>query len=344
MAHSLAILRAMTNTIRRGFTIAIAIATLHAAACGRSEIPLESDRGPLVVYNAGSLARPMRAAIDSFAASSGATVEQESSGSLEAARKLTELGKIPDVIALADYEVFPQLLVPSHVTWYASFARNRLVLAYTPRSKFADEVDADNWLQVLLSPGVEIGRADPDLDPTGYRTLMAFELAERHEGRPGLADKLRRAVPRRNVRAKGADLVALLQAGEFDYVWVYESVAQAASLRYVRLADRVDLGAPAESTFYAGTSVRVAGSKPGDSLTFRGEAIRYALAIPAAAQHPRLAERFVAFLLSADGARILRRERLDVLDEAVFVGSGIPPLLDSLAKPRLPLDSLARPR
>jgi molybdate/tungstate transport system substrate-binding protein len=314
--------------------IVLGIVSALLPACARDDASAVAGSGPLLVYNAGSLARPLRAALDSFAARTGANVLQESSGSLEAARKLMELHKTPDVIALADYEVFPQLLMPSHVTWYASFARNRLVLAHTPRSRFAGEIDAANWSQIMVRPGVEVGRADPNLDPTGYRTLIAFDLAERHEGRAGLADELRRAASGRNVRSKGADLVALLQAGEIDYAWVYESVAQAASLGYVRLPDRVDLGTPAESAFYAGTSVRVAGTSPRDSLTFRGEAIRYALSIPAAAQHPELAARFVTFLLSPDGARILRRERLDVLDDPVFAGSGVPAALDSLAHAR----------
>ena len=79
----------------------------------------------IVVYNAGSLALPLRAALDSFAAREHVTVEQENAGSLETARKLTELGKIPDIVAVADYEVIPLLLIPSHATWYAKFAPPR---------------------------------------------------------------------------------------------------------------------------------------------------------------------------------------------------------------------------
>ena len=81
--------------------------------------PNESADRTLTVFTAGSLARPVRAALDSFAAQTGARFALESAGSLETARKLTELGKIPDVIALADEEVFPQLLMPRHVRWYA---------------------------------------------------------------------------------------------------------------------------------------------------------------------------------------------------------------------------------
>src|SRR5688572_15561920 len=110
------------------------VIALIAVACTRGDdrgnTASAGTEGPLVVFNAGSLARPMRAALDTFAAREGVRVEQEQAGSLETARKLTELGRVPDVIALADYEVFPELLVPEHTTWYAKFARNRMVLAH----------------------------------------------------------------------------------------------------------------------------------------------------------------------------------------------------------------------
>ena len=324
----------MNTTSRRGRAIAVAIAALSAAACARDEASSGSTSGPLIVYNAGSLARPLRAALDSFAARTRAQVEQESAGSLETARKLTELHKIPDVVALADYKVFPQLLVPAYTTWYAAFARNRMVLAHTSRSRFASEMTADNWWEILQRPGVETGRSDPNLDPNGYRTLLVLKLAELHHRQPGLAQRLLRATPSRNVRPKEVDLVALLQAGELDYIWSYESVAQAASLPYVRLPDEIDLGSPADSALYAHAEVRVAGTSQSDSITFRGEPIVYALSIPTDAPHRALAERFVAFLLSPDGARILRAARLDVLERPMLAGSGAPPVVDSLARER----------
>lgn len=288
---------------------------------------------PLVVYNAGSLAVPLRATFDSFAARTGARFAQENAGSLETARKLSELGKIPDVIALADYEVFPQLLMPAHVTWYAQFARNRMVLAFTDRSRFANEITGDNWWQVLQRPGVEVGRADPNQDPNGYRTLLVWQLAERHHRRPGLEAALGRTAPPRNVRPKEADLVALLQAGEFDFIWSYESIAQASGLRFVRLPEAIDLSAPAESTLYATATVRVRGKGMGDTLTIRGQPIVYGLSIPVAAPHRAAAERFVAFLFSDDGRRILRGAKLDVLARPIVVGTGVPAALVESAPP-----------
>ena len=287
--------------------------------------------GPLVAFNAGSLARPLRAALDTFALRAGVRVSQENAGSLESARKLTELGKIPDVIAVADYEVFPQVLMPDHVTWYVLFARNRMVVAYGDRSRYAGEITADNWWRILGRPGVEVGRSDPNLDPNGYRTLLTLQLAERHYVEPGLAERLLRNSPRRNVRPKEADLVGLLQAGELDYIWSYESMAQAAGLRFIALPNRIDLSTPAESAYYATASVRVAGKTPRDTVVFRGQPIAYAVSIPTRAPHPGLAARFVAFLLSEEGRAILRQQHLDALDAPVIVGSAVPNAIASIA-------------
>lgn len=291
-----------------GLVLALVLGlALALAACGAGA----RDAGTLVVFNAGSLARPLRAALDTFARREGVIVEQESAGSLESARKLTELGKIPDLIALADAEVFPGYLVPTYVDRYERFARNRMVLAFTDRSRHASEISSANWWQVLQRPGVEVGRSDPDLDPNGYRTLMVWQLAERATGVSGLAKRLEATSPARNVRPKEADLIGLLEVGEFDYIWSYESMARVRGLRWVTLGDSVDLAEPAFAEFYAQASVTVRGAGGAAGVTFRGQPIVYAFAVPLAAPHRALGERFAAFLLSDEGRAILRREGLD---------------------------------
>lgn len=279
-----------------------------AAACGGNP-----GHEPLVVYNAGSLARPIRAAMDSFARREGVRVEQESAGSLETARKLTELGKVPDVIALADADVFPGYLIPSQVSSYITFARNRMVVAFTARSRYADDISTANWPEILSRPDVEVGRSDPELDPNGYRTLMVWQLIAATRGVAELARRLEARAPERNVRPKEADLVGLLQAGEFDYIWSYESMARATGLRYVLLGDSVDLSQPDLAAHYAQASVDVRGASAGDRVTFTGKPIVYAFAVPTAAPHPTVAARFAQFLVSPEGREILRREGLDAL-------------------------------
>ena len=310
------------------FAAAAFVAVIVVACSGgeRKETGRTTDQSSgdgdrrIVVYNAGSLALPLRAALDSFAARERVTVEQENAGSLETARKLTELGKIPDIVAVADYEVIPLLLIPSHATWYAKFARNRMVLAYEDRSRGAAEIDTNNWWQIVTRPGVQVGRADPSLDPNGYRTLLVWQLAERFYRQPGLGQRFLITAPQRNVRPKEADLVGLLQAGEFDYIWSYESIAQGVGAKYVTLPREIDLSAPDDSAEYAVASVRVAGRTPRDSVTMRGQPIVYAFTVPTRAPHPQIAAKFAEYLESADGKRVMRAAKLDVLDTFQIVG------------------------
>lgn len=286
-----------------------------------------TESGPVVLYNAAAIARPMRAVLDSFAAQTGARYEQETASSLELARKVLELGGEPDVIVLADPDIFPQLLEPDVTTWHALFARNRIVLAYTPRSRGAADINSSNWYRILERPGVQVGRSDPNTDPSGYRTLLVWQLAERYYREPGLYDRMLRASPPRNVRPREADQVALLEVGEYDYIWTYQNLAALAGLRHVKLPDPIDLGNPSDSSSYAAATVRVHGRTPRDSVTFRGRPILFAVSIANRARHQALAERFVAFLLSRDGRRILRQQHFDALEAPAVVGRGAPPTI-----------------
>ena len=310
---------------------AVALALLSIAACAKRDGGRSPDSTAaadvIVVFNAGSLARPLRAALDSFTAGTKIKVEQENAGSVETARKLTELHRIPDLVGSADYQVFPKYLMPGQTSWYARFARNRMVLMYTPKSNGASTIDSLNWYKVLERKGVQTGRSDPALDPNGYRSLIVMRLAEQHYMQPGLADRLVATSSAHVVRPKEVDLMGLLQAGEIDYAWSYESVAQAAKLPYVTLSRAIDLSDPALATQYALASVRIPGNTPKDSVTVVGEPILYGFSVPRNAPHKALGEKFAAFLISDAGKRILGREHLDALPAPIFVGDSIPNVL-----------------
>jgi molybdate/tungstate transport system substrate-binding protein len=278
----------------------------------------------LNVFNAGSLAYPFRELLAAFVREHpGTHPTQESSGSLEAARKLTELGKIPDVLAVADYGVIAKLLFPAYTTWYLGFASNAMVLVYSERSAHAAEISAANWWRILLLPEVRWGLSDPALDPNGYRAHLVFQLAEAHYGEPGLAQRLNAAIRPGYVRPSEAQLLGLVQAGELDYAWSYRSLALTAGLRWVKLPPEVDLSDPQRANAYAAARIRLPGTRLGsaDSVEFRGEPILYALTIPKAAPHPEAARAFVAFVLSAAGQEILRAAGFVVLDRPVIVGT-----------------------
>ena len=316
----------------------LALACLALACADRSSANQRIDgsadthRDTAVVFLAASLTRPLQAALDTFATRYRVVIQRESGASLEHARKITDLGRIPDVIALADVEVFPQLLMPAHVAWYAEFARNRMVVAYTSRSRHAEQLDTTTWTDILSRPDVEVGRPDPDLAPAGYRALLMFQLAERYYGRAGLAARLTANAPRRHMRANAAELAALLQAGELDYVFDYESVAIAYGLRYLRLPPAIDLGDPARAPAYATARVAVRGNQlRGDSIVFIGRPIVYALSVPKKAPHGAAGTRLAAFLLSDEGRRLMRTAHVDAMDHAMFAGTEVPDTLRVVA-------------
>jgi molybdate/tungstate transport system substrate-binding protein len=297
---------------------------LACAGCGPAS---QGVTGELTVFNAGSLAYPVRELLSAFGrAHPGVTPRQESSGSLEAARKLTELGKIPDLLAVADYNVIGKLLMPQYATWHVTFASNAMVLAYSDGSAGAGEVTGENWWRVLLRPGVRWGSSDPALDPNGYRTLMVMQLAERHYGEPGLGRRLAGARDRRFVRPSEAQLLGLVQAGELDYAWSYRSLALTAGLRWVDLPPAIDLSDASRAADYAAAVVRLPGGQreSADSVEFRGEPIVYALTIPRGAPHPETARAFARFVLSTAGREILAKAGFRVLDRPLVTGSGEP--------------------
>lgn len=310
-----------------------AISALCTAATRSSAAPTPQSAA-LSVMNAASITRPVRALLDSFAAQTGARFDQEPGASLEIARRLTDLHRTTDVLLMADPDVFPKLLMPAYTRWYVVFARNRIVLAYTARSRGASRINADNWRRVILEPGVEVGRANPNTDPSGYRTLLAMQLAERYYREPGLNARLLAGAPERNVRPREADQVALLQTHALDYIWTYQNLAENDGLECVKLPDAVDLGNPADSAVYAGVSTRVLGSHPGDTVTMRGAPVLFGLSIPMNAEHRALAERFVAFALSPAGQRIMRAQHLDALSRPYAVGTSVPAAVRAAAERR----------
>jgi molybdate/tungstate transport system substrate-binding protein len=313
----------VSRRLRSSMLVTVAMtAAIALAACAKNDAATAADA--IVVFNAGSLARPLRAALDSFTIGTKIRVEQENAGSVETARKLTELHRIPDIVGSADYQVFPKYLMPAQTSWYVRFARNRMVLMYTPRSKLASTIDSTNWFKILETKGVQTGRSDPALDPNGYRSLIVMRLAEQYYKQPGLSDRLVANSSAHIVRPKEVDLMGLLQAGEIDYAWSYESVAQAARLPYVTLPRAIDLSDPTMGERYARASVRIPGSSRADTVELKGEPILYAFSVPRNAPHKAVAERFAAFLLSDAGKRILAREHLDPLPVPIFVGDSIP--------------------
>ncbi len=272
--------------------------------------PAEGGDSELTIFHAGSLAVPFRQLCREFTKlHPGLRIRREVAGSRICARKVSALGKRCDVLACADYTVIEDLLIntapPRDAEWVIKFAGNEMVIAFRKGWDWASRINRDNWPDVLLSDRVAFGRSDPNSDPCGYRSLLLMQLAERFYGRPGLARQLA-AKDRRYIRPKEIDLLALLEVGEIDCIFIYRSVAEQHRLKYMTLPESINLGSDKHAQFYRTASVRLSGKKPGTYITKQAEPIIYGVTIPKNAPNPQLAQAFLEFLLSPDkGGRIL---------------------------------------
>lgn len=266
------------------------------------------------VFAAGSLARPLRAALDTIAASGGPSVRLEIMGSREMLRAVTSLGRTPDLLVTADAEELERTLIPAYVTSSVTFARNRVVLALSPRLAGRDSITAANWADVVSRGGLRVARTDPGRAPLGYRTMLVWALAGIELKRPGLADSLAAASPASLLRGNESDLAALLTSGDADAAWCYESLARALRIPYIRVGDRLDMGSENDSISYLRASVRIPGASPGDTLTVRGQPIRYGIAVMTNAVDVVGATVLRERLLDSVSRRIMRRSGLDVLE------------------------------
>lgn len=273
------------------------------------EVSAAEPAGDLVVFHAGSLAAPFRQIADAFMREYAAVrVLCEAAGSVHSARKITDLGRRCDVFASSDYAVIEELLIPEHADWAIAFATNEMVIAYTERSRRCSEITAANWPHVLRAKDVVYGRSDPNADPCGYRTVFVLKLAETHYGLPGLAEALLQK-DARHIRPKETELLALLEAGAIDYVFIYRSVAMQHGLKCLTLPVEINLSDPKLAKHYRTASVALLGSALGSTITRRGEPIWYGVTIPRNSPNPVAAERFVAFLLD-------KNRGMDIMDKS----------------------------
>jgi len=261
----------------------------------------------IIIFHAGSLSVPFKQLSDEYEKRNpGIRILLEPAGSLVCARKITELKKPCDIIASADYLVIDELIVPEYASWSIRFATNELVIAFQEKSKYSSEIDSSNWMDILLRDDVTYARSDPDSDPCGYRSVLAFKLAEKYYDMEGLEARLT-SKDRDYIRPKEVDLVALVEANATDYMFQYKSVAIQHNLKYIELPDYINLGNPSLNDYYHSVSLDVKGNSPDSKIRVFGDYINYSLSVLTDAVSKSEAIDFVSLILSSEGQEIIRK-------------------------------------
>ncbi|HOO64864.1 MAG TPA: tungstate ABC transporter substrate-binding protein WtpA, partial [Synergistaceae bacterium] len=255
----------------------------------------------LDIFHAGSLSAPMQAMEEAFEkAHPDVDILREAGGSAALARKIIDLGGKCDLYFTADYMVIERLLRPEFADWNVLFASNELVLMYAPESAYADEINGENWYDILLREDVRWGHSDADADPCGYRSLMVLQLASEYYGVPDLYERAMKH-EKRAVRPKAIDLIAMVESGAMDYAFEYRSVAVQHGLKYVELPAKINLKDPQYKDFYATAEVERAGATPGSTIITKGQPVVYGCTMPLGGEQKELALKFMEFALSPEG-------------------------------------------
>jgi molybdate/tungstate transport system substrate-binding protein len=264
-----------------------------------------------------------------FASATGQTWSSIAGPAVGLANRIRTGEISPDVYMSADAEVNRILMEPattSLVQWFLVMARTRMVLAYSPKSRFAAELAAAAsgalpWHALVQRPGFVLWRTDPRTDPGGYRALFVCQLAETYYGLPGLADRLLGGD--HNDAQIGHGPPTGLATGEVDAMLIYVTVALQLGLPYLQFPEEIDLSNPRLTERY-----RAARFTNPLGQTFSGTPAVYSITIPTNAHNPTAAEAFVSVVLSEAGQQALARHGF--LPAAVLAGGDIatiPPAL-----------------
>lgn len=288
----------------------------------------------VIVFHAGSLSVPFGEIEKVFEAKYPQyDVLREASGSRAAARKITDINKPADVMASADYKVIDNLMIPNHAKFNAQFSTNEMAIAFTDKAKYADQITAENWPQIFLKEGVKVGHSNPNMDPCGYRSMLVTKLAETYYNIPGLYDKLfgygdsyQNSEENKDkviVRPKETDLLGLIEAGMYDYLYIYKSVAEQHQLRYLELPEMVSLKSAKFADQYKKATFQINGKKPGEWITKKGGPMVYGITVAENNNSPaneKGAVLFVKFVLSEQGQKIMEKNGQGVIAPAVITG------------------------
>ncbi|PLZ04121.1 ABC transporter substrate-binding protein [Burkholderia sp. WAC0059] len=250
-----------------------------------------ADESDVNVLYAGSLVNLMERSVGpAFEKETGLHFRGYAAGSNKIANEIKGKLRRGDVFISASPKVNTSLMGADngdHVTWYVTFAQSPLMIGYNPKSRFAADLRTKRWDQVLAEPGIRIGRTDPKLDPKGAFTVEMVTKAAALYHEPDLVEKVLGAPENPEQVLPEETLVGRLQSGQLDAGFFYST-------------ETSDLKIPA--------------IKPAPELKVQAD---YTLTILNDAPNASGAARFVDFLLSAEGRRLLAEHGVDVVQPTV---------------------------
>jgi len=292
------------------------------------------------VMYAGSLVKIFETSLGpSFQNQTGYTYEGEGKGSVQIANLMVDGFRKPDIFVSAGTIPIMKLVdnKPPLANWLIKFASTEMVIAYSPKSHFYNELEKVRtgqipWYKVLSEKDFKFGRTDPELDPKGYNMIISAKLSDMYYNDSSIKQTI--LGDDRNPKQVYPEetLNTILESGQVDAIAAYKHEAISRGLAYITLPPQVNLGNSDFSDYYKKASYTF--SSNGQIIP--GAPVYFSVTIPTTYKNFNGAIFFVNYLISPDdkGKLILEKQGLDYLKSPIIEGniSKIPPSILSVAK------------
>ena len=189
-------------------------------------------------------------------------------------------------------------------------ASTQMVITYSPKSRFLPELEAaaqgkKPWYEVLQTPGLRFGRTDAAIDPQGQNIIFTMLLAQNYYAQPGLADRILGGTQNTQQIFTEASLLSRLEAGQLDASSGYLSAARSHHLPFIRLPEEINLSNPEmEAKWYKAVQFSIK-LPSGKQATLSTQPLVFYAAVLKNSKQPALAGKFVQFLQSPEGQKML---------------------------------------
>jgi len=194
-------------------------------------------------------------------------------------------------------------------------AHTEMVIAYSPKSRFAPKLDAAakggaNWWEVLEEPGLRFGRTDPVGDPQGRNIIFTMMLAAKRYKQPDLVKRiLGPTINEKQIFAEPT-VQARLQSGQLDAASAYKIQPGPFNLPYISLAREINLSGQNVHADHPDVTLTVGGK------TFSPEPLIYYAGVLKDAPNRKGATAFGKWLKGEEAQGIFRRANYDSPGEA----------------------------
>jgi molybdate/tungstate transport system substrate-binding protein len=194
-------------------------------------------------------------------------------------------------------------------------AHTEMVIAYSPKSRFAARFEAanqgkDHWWEILQEPGLRFGRTDPVADPQGRNIIFTMMLAAKVFQQPDLVEKVLGPVINEKQIFTEPTVQARLQSGELDAASAYKIQPGPFNLPYLTLPREINLGGQDVHGDHPDVTLTVGGK------TYTPEPLIYYAAVMKDASNAKGAAAFTEWLKSSEAQGIFRRYAYDPPGEA----------------------------